>query len=1147
MARYALVVGISDYQSSSRSLSKTVTDAQMVAQVLEQSNLFQKITRLTGTVTGNQLGQALQKLLLQQTSSNEALIYFTGHGMTATGYLQQQSGYLVTTDSTVEWQEHQVLEVRRGISLSDFNQLILGSNLNSLIVLLDCCHSGYFLERHCLVERLTAFSASKDYYFITACGSSEKTIARWREPHSVFTGALLKALSRDNADEIGLISGDRLFDCLSRELRQSDLEPLHLGWGQAITVLKYPVAPPASIPIPLVRRENPYVGLAAFDITQADYFYGRERAVRDLLDRLMKGRFLVVYGPSGCGKSSLIKAGLLPELQRDRLPGSREWDLECCTPGQTPAFVLEEILNRQHQRNQPFALFVDQFEELFTLCQEETLQRQFIHRLSEEINNPNARILIAIRGDFLDRCTQFIEVVKLINSTDPPSTYLVTPLTLAELEEAIEQPAARHGVAYEPGLVSQIAEDVVGQPGELPLLQYALTELWKQCIEKGDEQQLTQEGYRAIGRVQGALQQRAAQIYSDKEIFSDADRTLVRQLMMELVQLGEGQEVTRRRAEREQLQVLADSPEQLDRVVKQLADGRLIVTHEKTVEVAHEALLTEWTLLRQLIEQNREIIRLRRHLENDCQEWEQKGRSEGYLLAAGRLAAIEEWQKREHPRLSSMETEFVRKSQEKRDREQQAKLRRERRNWFLTAGLLCSITIFSLFSAQTAKKGEVETLVQLAENNFANHQQLEALVTSIKALSAAKDLFIDQEQYLKRLQPIVYGVQERNRWMAHSDRIYGLSVNHSLMQFSPNAPAIASGSFDGMIKLWNIKGELVREWQSHQGRVWSVVFSHNGKFLASTGFDGKVYLWNVDSGKLKYVFTGHTGKSLDIAFNQDDSMLVSSGTDGVVKVWMTGTKGRVERYSLHISDFLDKKRLNLEGQTIWGVSFHPKKTNLIAFGSEGDSYMGKSDSYVRIWDLTSKDTSQKNIGTHEGTITQVKFSPDGNKLVSADDKGFIKIWSLEIYPKSKLLAIIKAHEQNVYGLAFNRNGKILISGSPDLTIKVWDLEKVIRTYKTSHQPVDESVTLVKGHTGEVIRTELSFSQQNTADEEINSLIVSSSDDKTIRLWSLQKNQEIATANIQPYQILHKACILIEQFTSQSSKFQQEIKKPCSGK
>ncbi len=410
MARYALIVGVSHYQNPSLYLSKTATDARAVAQVLKQSSLFQKITLLADTVTGNKLGQALQQLLLEQAAKNEALVYFTGHGMTATGNLGQQSGYLITTDSEVEWQNDQVVGVSRGIPLSELNDLIRQSNLHNLVVLLDCCHSGYFLERH-LIERLTAFSASKDYYFITACGTFEETRAKRSDPHSVFTGALLRALSPENADEMGVISGDRLYDCLRRELENFGQKPIHLGWGESIRIMQYSVGSSVTVPKATFRCENPYVGLAAFDITQAQYFYGRERAVRDLLDRLGKGQFLVVYGPSGCGKSSLIKAGLLPELQKDPLPGSSQWRRKICTPGQHPLQTLEDILTQQHQHNQPFVLFVDQFEELFTLCHDVTEQQQFIHLLCNEVNNQNARILIAIRGDFLDRCTQFPEVV----------------------------------------------------------------------------------------------------------------------------------------------------------------------------------------------------------------------------------------------------------------------------------------------------------------------------------------------------------------------------------------------------------------------------------------------------------------------------------------------------------------------------------------------------------------------------------------------------------------------------------------------------------------------------------------------------------------------------------------------------------------
>lgn len=261
-----------------------------------------------------------------------------------------------------------------------------------------------------------------------------------------------------------------------------------MGWGRSITLVQYePRQDSPGAELPRFNPSNPYMGLKAFDRDQAEYFFGREQPVRALLDRLSQNRFLAVIGPSGSGKSSLVRAGLLPELAGDRIPGSRDWQVEIITPGPYPLQTLTHALDQHRNGDQPVVLFVDQFEELFTLCSNEDEQRTFIKRLNEETNdlNTQTRIIIAIRGDFLDRCAQFQESADLINST-APTTYVVTPLTeaklVAELEEAITCPAERHGVGFEDGLVAQIVDDVINQPGAMPLLQYALRELWDTCI-----------------------------------------------------------------------------------------------------------------------------------------------------------------------------------------------------------------------------------------------------------------------------------------------------------------------------------------------------------------------------------------------------------------------------------------------------------------------------------------------------------------------------------------------------------------------------------------------------------------------------------------------------------------------------------------
>lgn len=216
--RYALVIGISEYNSPLANLTKTVTDAKAVADRLRQhGNLQQPPTLLTGRLTKTQLEQAIERLLLEQAVNNEALIYFTGHGL----IVKDLGAFLVTSDSRLEQQGGEITTLGNCLPLTTLDRLIKQSNFSNLMVLLDCCHSGRFLERT-VTEGLNAFSPQKDYYFITACRGFETARARKSEQHSVFTGALLEALSPHNVSETGEITGHRLFDLLSDALKDRD-------------------------------------------------------------------------------------------------------------------------------------------------------------------------------------------------------------------------------------------------------------------------------------------------------------------------------------------------------------------------------------------------------------------------------------------------------------------------------------------------------------------------------------------------------------------------------------------------------------------------------------------------------------------------------------------------------------------------------------------------------------------------------------------------------------------------------------------------------------------------------------------------------------------------------------------------------------
>lgn len=284
MARYALIVGIAQYDAKGLAqLEKTTTDAEAVAQVLEQYGNFTEVKRLPSRinsetkkramvnqpVTANELWQAIETLLNEQARNNEALIYFTGHGLKVEGRSGKLRGYLATSDCQIKADviksegnknEPRITEVHNAILFDDLNDLISKSELSSLVVLLDCCHSGNFIERN-LIEHSLGISLKKNYYLIAACRGFQEAKALRSEAHSVFTGAVLKSLSPENAGSDGQVTGDRLFDCIGRELKRSGQEPLRMGWGGSITVVSYAEGARSAVsaPPPVPPANNTYV------------------------------------------------------------------------------------------------------------------------------------------------------------------------------------------------------------------------------------------------------------------------------------------------------------------------------------------------------------------------------------------------------------------------------------------------------------------------------------------------------------------------------------------------------------------------------------------------------------------------------------------------------------------------------------------------------------------------------------------------------------------------------------------------------------------------------------------------------------------------------------------------------------------------
>ena len=430
----------------------------------------------------------------------------------------------------------------------------------------------------------------------------------------------------------------------------------------------------------IVRRaRNPYKGLRPFGEADEGDFFGRERLVARLVDRLghlaRAGRLLIVAGPSGSGKSSVVRAGLVPAIRRGALPGSERWPVAVMLPGIHPfrelasalSAALPEVAAKAFARlragaeagaataddvatlartlatatlpDRPVLLVIDQAEELFTLADDATRTR-FIAQLLHALERPDSRLLVVatLRADTLDLALRVRGLGELVRT----GLELVTPPDRDALERAIVRPAEGVGVSLEPGLASEIIADLEHQPGELPLLQFALTELFA----RSDGTRLTRADYAEIGGVLGALARRADEALA---VLDGPERELTRQVFLRLVAVGPAGEPTSRRVPRRELEAMAPDPDRLSAVLDAFATRRLLsfnrdsTTGEATVEIAHEALLVRWPRLAGWVDEARDDLSMLRRLEESTADWMESAREAGLLLTGTRLERLASW------------------------------------------------------------------------------------------------------------------------------------------------------------------------------------------------------------------------------------------------------------------------------------------------------------------------------------------------------------------------------------------------------------------------------------------------------------------------------------------------------------------------
>jgi len=290
-----------------------------------------------------------------------------------------------------------------------------------------------------------------------------------------------------------------------------------------------------------------------------------------------------------------------------------------------------------------------------------------------------SRLLLTLRSDFY-RYSADLALLPSIHGRQ----LLVRAMNAHEMPAAISAPVRRVAgdgpPQFEPGLVRLMIEETSVDPGALPLLQYSMSQLWRAGS-------LSLATYQKTGGVSGALEQRAELLYNDPSL-SEADRAGIRQILLELVQLGEGAEDTRRRVALAELSIAGHTVEQTAVLIKRLTDARLVTTSDDrerpTVAVSHEALIRGWSRLRDWIDQDREAVRVERQVADAARQWDEHGREVGYLYSGARLAQAEEWAARTPKHITERVGAFLamstaERARMEREREEQARTHRRSR------------------------------------------------------------------------------------------------------------------------------------------------------------------------------------------------------------------------------------------------------------------------------------------------------------------------------------------------------------------------------------------------------------------------------------------------------------------------------------
>ena len=876
----------------------------------------------------------------------------------------------------------------------------------------------------------------------------------------------------------------------------------------------------------------PFRGLASFDAAHAEYFFGRERLVADLVARLVGSTLIAVVGPSGSGKSSLIRAGLLSSLAEGVLPGSERWRQGLMRPGERPLAELGRAVARvapgegERDDDDPLArslaslgpderlvLAVDQLEEIFTACRDEGERAAFVEAIVAIAADPDQRALVVlgIRADFYGRCAEYPELSVEMSANN----VLVGPMRREELRRAIELPARRTGLRAQPSLVSALVGDVADEPGGLPLLSTTLVELWQERSGRT----LRRSTYERSGGVNGAVARLAERAYGR---LSPPQRERARAILLRLTDAEQPVPV-RRRVALSELETERD--EDATAALAVLTESRLLTVDEETVELAHEALLREWPRLRAWLAEDLDGRRVQQHLINAAAEWERSGRDTAELYRGARLAAALDWAASHDPELNELERAFLGESRAASEREAERQRRANRRLRTLLAGagvLLAAAVIGGVIAVSQRQEARsaarAEAAQRLAAQALTEDRPDQALRLAAAGV-ALDDSVATGSNLLSTLQrsPAMLAVLPAD------------GEDLGPVALSPDGGTLAVGDGSGTVTVFDTAArERIGQYRAQGdvagGESFIVDFSPRGDSIAVAVMRAPAY----QTGEVQVIDarTLRLRTSISVGAHPGDPAVLPGGYLPLVTYSPDG-RSLIAGYSgegpvfIRRFDVSSGSPMGRAARISPGLSFsanyevafeHP---SLLHRTSNRRLVYADPDATYVIDAQTLRVQRRYPVGAYTGGI-----SADGGTLALGGADGSVRLLDLS---SGRVRKLAELHNAAVTSEAFSPDGRTLATGADDGTVVVWDLKQVRTIQTLEHHAADQMMTMRNGGAIETLEGHTPEAVWGSAFSPDGRTLYTASDDSNVIIWDVAGDRGLERTGSDTAALVRRAC------------------------